>query len=109
LDKRKPELSDQENLDAFNSFTPGYPYRPDVDMEEFIPDSCPNKAKVGEPKNEYCTKPDKFHCRSESFCSGKTGTMTVAVGDRTSRTIHVFMFRLRHSGSAQNSKGYGGR
>lgn len=39
-------MSDQENLDAFNSFTPGYPYRPDLDMDEFIPDTCPNKAKV---------------------------------------------------------------
>lgn len=48
MDKRKPELSDQENLDAFSSFTPGYPYRPDVDMEDFIPDTCPNKSKVGE-------------------------------------------------------------
>lgn len=45
-DKHKPELSDQENLDAFNSFTPGYPYRTDVDMAEYIPDTCPNKAKV---------------------------------------------------------------
>lgn len=45
-DKHKPELSDQDNLDAFNSFTPGYPYRPDVDMDEFIPDTCPNKPKV---------------------------------------------------------------
>ena len=45
-DKHKPELSDQENLDAFNSFTPGYPYRTDVDMDEFIPDTCPNKSKV---------------------------------------------------------------
>lgn len=45
-DNHKPELSDQENLDAFNSFTPGYPYRTDVDMDEFIPDTCPNKPKV---------------------------------------------------------------
>lgn len=45
--KHKPELSDEENLKAFNSFTPGYPYRPDVDMEKHIPDACPNKAKVG--------------------------------------------------------------
>eukprot|EP00752_Nemacystus_decipiens_P010284 g9164.t1 len=45
-DKHKPELSDQENIDAFNSFTPGYPYRADVDMDEFIPDTCPNKPKV---------------------------------------------------------------
>lgn len=46
LDKHKPELSDQENIDAFNGFTPGYPYRPDIDMEKYIPDTCPNKAKV---------------------------------------------------------------
>ncbi|CAN0171543.1 unnamed protein product [Pylaiella littoralis] len=46
MDKHKPELSDEENLKAFNSFTPGYPYRPDIDMEEHIPDTCPNKAKV---------------------------------------------------------------
>lgn len=52
-DKHKPELSDQENLDAFNSFTPGYPYRPDVDMEEFIPDTCPNKAKVGKSEKKH--------------------------------------------------------
>lgn len=47
LDNRKPDKSDEENLKAFNSFTPGYPYRPDVDMANFIPDTCPNKAKVG--------------------------------------------------------------
>ncbi|CAN0318645.1 unnamed protein product [Ectocarpus sp. 6 AP-2014] len=46
LKKHKPELSDEENVNAFNRFTPGYPYRPDMDMEEHIPDSCPNKAKV---------------------------------------------------------------
>ena len=45
-DKHKPELSDQENLDAFNSFTPGYPYRTDVNMDEVVPDACPNKPKV---------------------------------------------------------------
>lgn len=47
MEKHKPELPDEENVKAFNSFTPGYPYRPDVDMEKHIPDSCPNKAKVG--------------------------------------------------------------
>ncbi|CAN0129443.1 unnamed protein product [Scytosiphon promiscuus] len=46
LDKRNPDLSDEDNLEAFNSFTPGYPYRPDVDMAQFIPDTCPNKTKV---------------------------------------------------------------
>lgn len=45
--KHKPELSDQANVDAFNRYIPGYPYRPDVDMAPHIPDSCPNKAKVG--------------------------------------------------------------
>lgn len=44
---RKAELSDQENIAAWNKFTPGYPYRPDVDIEPHIPDSCPNKTKVG--------------------------------------------------------------
>ena len=44
---RKPERPEQENMDARNYFTPGYPYRPGVDMEPNIPDSCPNKAKVG--------------------------------------------------------------
>eukprot|EP00904_Undaria_pinnatifida_P010039 jgi/Undpi1/6165/HiC_scaffold_20.g08649.m1 len=43
---RKAELSDQENIAAWNKFTPGYPYRPDVDIEPHIPDSCPNKTKV---------------------------------------------------------------
>lgn len=46
-DKHKPEMSDEENVKAFNTFTPGYPYRPEVDMEPHIPDSCTNKAKVG--------------------------------------------------------------
>lgn len=52
LKKHKDDLTDQENLDAFNSFTPGYPYRPDVDMAAHIPDSCPNKAKVGTFSNK---------------------------------------------------------
>ena len=44
--KYKPELSDQENMDAWISFMPGFPYRPDIDMEPHIPDTCPNKTKV---------------------------------------------------------------
>lgn len=44
--KHKPELSDEENVQAFSSYTPGYPYRPDIDMAKHIPDSCPNKAKA---------------------------------------------------------------
>lgn len=47
LSARKPEKSEQENIDAWGSYNPGYPYRPHVDMEPHIPDSCPNKAKVG--------------------------------------------------------------
>ncbi|CAM9698797.1 unnamed protein product [Laminaria digitata] len=52
LSARKPEKSEQESIDAWCSFTPGYPYRPDVDMEPHIPDSCPNKAKVLEVLKE---------------------------------------------------------
>lgn len=46
-DRRKADKSDQENMAAWDTSTPGYPYRPDVDMGPHIPDSCPNKAKVG--------------------------------------------------------------
>eukprot|EP00904_Undaria_pinnatifida_P010038 jgi/Undpi1/6164/HiC_scaffold_20.g08648.m1 len=45
-DRRKADKSDQENMAAWDTSTPGYPYRPDVDMGPHIPDSCPNKAKV---------------------------------------------------------------
>ena len=47
LSARKPEMSEQENIDAWNKYIPGYPYRPDVDMDPHNPDTCPNKAKVG--------------------------------------------------------------
>lgn len=46
LKKRKGHLSDEENIKAFNSFTPGYPYMPEADVAACIPDTCPNKAKV---------------------------------------------------------------
>lgn len=46
LSKRKPELSDEENLSRMNTFMPGFAYRTEVNMSEHIPDSCPNKAKA---------------------------------------------------------------
>lgn len=102
MEKRKPELSDQENVDAFNSFTPGYPYRPDVDMEEFIPDTCPNKEKVGERK--YCTKRHKFCSSKLGFFSEITSAMAVAVDGRAGRTIHVASQRIGSRDGRECSK-----
>ncbi|CAM9491314.1 unnamed protein product, partial [Discosporangium mesarthrocarpum] len=44
---RKPELSEEENILSFNSFVPGYPYRPEMaaQIADCIPETCPNKAK----------------------------------------------------------------
>lgn len=75
MKKHKLELSDEENMNAFNRFTPGYPYRPDINMEEHIPDSCPNKAKVG---GTYSGLLGNARCRSSwvltvfRFCVSRT-------------------------------------